>query len=195
MTGKFMKAIKTTLIVQAAVMYAMHLPLYLAMFLVFSPMTDGDGSVGNVIMFCLILTLVLECVATPICVVNTVFSIVSIFKGEYNPSKVTMIIKLSLIPWFVFNFIFCMYVFAGMLNPWLFIAVPLMLFLSISFTYMFMVTTSLPNVGYFIHCLSRKKMKIKPLLVFSIIMMFIFCLDAIGSIIFFIKTNKKESKS
>lgn len=193
MTGENMKATKVTLIIQTVLMYVMHLPLYIALILLF--LDSKDDSINQMIMPLILTSLILACVVFPICIINVVFSIISLFKGEYNPSKVTMIVKLALIPWFALNFVFCAVVIMGMLNPWLLIAIPFVIIITASFTYLYMVTTSLPDVAFFIRGVIRKEIKPCALTIVSIVFMFVFCFDIIGALTFYLKVRNIKTLS
>ena len=130
-------------------------------------------------------------IAFVICALLLAFSIVSIFKGE-NASRMTMIIKIVLIPWYIVNFILCVCLIGGMLNPFLMLTIPIAVFLMISTTYINMLASGLPDIAFFVHLLIKKKVELNATLIISILFMFIFCLDAIGGILFYIKTREIE---
>ena len=184
-----MKATNITLIIQAVLMYLMQLPLTIILILIRFPINDDILSKAVGVLF--VIALVLSIVAFPICIVNAVFSIISIFKGEHNPSKVSMIVKFALIPWYILNFIICVCLLAGFLNPWLFLAVPIVACFLILFTYAYMISTGLPDVAYFINRLIKKKLKVNFPIILSIVFLFIFCLDIVGGLLFFIQTKKQ----
>ena len=100
-----------------------------------------------------------------------------------------MIVKLALIPWYVLNFYLCIMLIAGFLNPWLMLATPIVAAILICSTYIYMLATSLPDIAYLIRTLIKKKIRIKTSLVFAVIFLFIFCLDIIGGLMFYIITK------
>lgn len=183
-----MKSNKTLLIIQTALMYAMHLPFYIMLIVFYLPIEESIQS--SIISKCFPIGLILTLVVFPICIVNAIMSLVSMFKGSENPSKVTMIIKLALIPWYIMNFHLCTMLVLGFLNPWLFIAAPLVVFILVSSTYCYMLATSLPDIAFFFHKLIKRETKIRAPFVVSIVFMFCFCLDIIGGIIFYINAKK-----
>ena len=185
-----MKTNKVLLIIQTILMYVMHLPLYVAVILSLIPMdkTIQDNSVTA--MF--ITFFVLVGLITPICLINFIFSIIGLFKGQANPNKTTMVCKLALVPWYVMNFVICAVIIGGFLNPFLMLAIPILLFIFIFFTYIFMLSTSLPDISYFFYGIFRKRIQIKTSLIFSIIFLLVFCLDIVGGVMFFCNTKQVE---
>lgn len=183
-----MKTNKIFLIVQAGLMYAMHLPFYIILLSFYLPIEESFKNL--IIPKCFMIGCILIPVIFPICIINAVLAIVSIFKGGENPSKVTMIVKLSLIPWFVLNFYLCVLLMAGFLSPWLLWSAPLMLVILVCSTYCYMLATSLSDIAFFFHKLIKKETKIRAPFVVSIVFMFCFCLDIIGGVIFYINARK-----
>ena len=99
-----MKAGKILLISQVVAMYLMQLPLYLVFIFSSSPIEEELQT--NLIQTSIIISLALIAVVLPLCIANIVIGFISIFKGNSNPSKTVMVIKLVLMPWFAFNFVF-----------------------------------------------------------------------------------------
>ena len=182
-----MKITKIFLILQAVGMYVMHLPLYI-MLIIFT-LPNGEAILENAAKPIFISFLVLLILVSPLCLLTAITSIVSIFKGNESPAKTTMIIKLALIPWYVLNFYLCIMLIAGFLNPWLMLATPIVAAILICSTYIYMLATSLPDIAYLIRLLIKKKIRIKTSLVFAVIFLFIFCLDIIGGLMFYIITK------
>ena len=186
-----MKANRVLLYVQLIAMYLMHLPLYIVMVLVNLPSSGGsDDPIGILILVSLILSILVFLVS----IVNAVFAGVSIFKGEESPTKTSMIVKLLLIPWYVMNFFFGFVLVAGFLNPWLFLAIPVLLAILIGSTYLFMLSTGLPDIAYIIRRGWTEKIKPSGLTGAGLVLLFLFCLDIVGAILIHIGT-KKESAS
>ena len=171
-------------------MYISHIPLYLMALSISLPDNSflGDNPGATLISLIFAGMSVAMVVATLI----LIFSIISIFKGQYSPSKVTMIVKLALVPWYVLNFIISVCLCAGMLNPFLMLAIPIAIVIMVSSTYIYMIATSLPDIAWFIHILAKKKAKPTPLLIVSLVFLFFFCLDIAGGIMFEVAT--KETK-
>ena len=78
----------------------------------------------------------------------------------------------------------------GFLNPWLMIFAPVVLCILIFNTYLFMISTSIFDIVYAIRKVVKKELKIKTSLVFTIIFLFSFCLDVVGSIMLYHKSKK-----
>ena len=185
-----MKVTKISLIIQAIGMYVMHLPLYILLIIFALPNCEDILNVAAKPIF--ISFLVLLIIVSPLCLLTAITSIVSIFKGNKSPAKTTMIVKLALIPWYVLNFYLCIMLIAGFLNPWLMLAAPVVAALLMCSTYIYMLATSLPDIAYLIRLLIKRKIRIKASVVFAIIFLFIFCLDVIGGLMFYLITRKIE---
>ena len=182
-----MKANRILVIVQAALMYAAQLPIYMGFFLHHfnKPLYE------EVMPYYVRVYVILSIVLIPICITSIILSIVSIRKGDNkNPSLLMLILKCALMPWFVINFLICGVLCLGMLNPFLLWAMPLVVSILVFSTYLCMVTTSLPDVAYFAGKLRNKEARMMPQYVLPIVFMFIFCMDAIGALIFFITARK-----
>ena len=178
-----MKANKLLIILETVGMYLAQVPLYLMLiFFNFEETKDYGGP-------CFVAFLIASGVISIIFIANIVLSIVSIFKGDESPAKVTMISKLALIPWYIFNFVFCAILLSGFLNPFLFMAIPLAMFIMISMTYFYMLSMSLPNVAHFINSWAKKKVKPHPLTIVAVVFLFVFCLDPVGAVIYYLKTK------
>ena len=182
-----MKANRILVIIQAALMYAAQLPLYVGFFLHHFNKPLYEEVMSYFVRVYVILSIVL----IPICITSIILSSVSIRKSDNkNPSLLMLILKCALIPWFILNFVVCGVLVLGMLNPFLLWAMPLVVSILVFSTYLCMVTTSLPNVAYFAGKLRNKEARMMPQYVLPIVFMFIFCMDAIGAIIFFITSRK-----
>ena len=179
---------RNTLKIQTIGMYLMHLPLYAV--IVISVLSMDVVLQESITKALLIASLVLMILMIPVCITNMAVTIISVFKGEYDPTKPIMIAKLSLIPWYVLNFIIG-YVFVSIFfNPFMMIAIPVIIALLCSSTYMLMLTTSIGDVAYFVYSLTKKRWTIEASLLFAVILLFVFCLDVVGSIILYNKSKK-----
>lgn len=181
-----MKSNKTMAIVQTILMYVAHLPIYFG--LIFF-LTD---TCTNLVMGLFLAGIILISLVLPFCLASAIVSFLTIFKKANNPSKTVMISKLVLIPWFIVNFYFCMLMFAGTLNPFLLILAPIVAVIEISITYLLMITISFTELCFVINRLKTKELVMSKYLVFLNILLFIFCLDCLGSILLHIKTRNIE---
>ena len=119
-------------------------------------------------------------------------SLIITIKGKSEDvSKFTLIIKLIAIPWYIANYVMWVLAVLGMLNPILFLAIPIVIALSMTGTYLFMISVSIHNLLPTFYLLIKKKIKLNPLLVIGIIFHFIFCLDILGAI-FILINNKRQ---
>ena len=187
-----MKASRITLIAQIVLMYIMDSPLYAIMILMTTHL--DDNLMSELIKGLLIAFLVLSILIFPICMANAALSLISIFKGQYNPSKIVMICKLVLIPWYILNFIMCIMLIGGMLNPFMMIAIPIVICIEVIITYVYMISTSLPDIAYFFNRVFRKAISVNGLLIVSIVLLFIFCLDIVGGIMFYLSSAKNQKR-
>ena len=122
-----------------------------------------------------------------------VFYITDAFlKNRKSPVKLIMILKIVLIPYYISNFVLWGLLIIGTLNPFLFMAMPLLLVISIFVTYMNMIATSMPNAAYSISLLRERKTAPSFLLIASNILQYIFCLDILGSILLFVNLEVKK---
>ena len=182
-----MKTNNVLLIVQTILMYLMHTPLYIIYIAI---KVTNYNPPESLISSMFVTFFVMLALSFPIIIVNGIFALIGLFKNTYNPSKTTMIVKLVLIPWYVMNFIMSAVLIMGFLNPWLFLAAPLMACILIASTYIFMLSTSLPDITYFFHNLFTKRIKPKTAYIVSVIFLFLFCFDIIGGIIYHVNIKK-----
>lgn len=174
-----MRSTKVFLILQVVLMYLAHLPFYFV--LLFARVLDSsyDDLLGILFLVGFILTIVI----IPIAFVNIILGFITLFKGNNNPYKITMIIKLSLIPWYVLNFLIGLVTIGVFANPWLLIAVPLVLLVLVSSTYLFMIATSVYDVFYMINKFIKREQKVSAFRIISLILLCVFTLDIVSSII------------
>ena len=181
-----MKANKILLIVQAALMYAAHIPFCIAFLLKHFNEPLYDQYMPYLIRAYIFISIAL----IPVCIVNIILSLVSIRRSDKNPSLLMLILKCALMPWFVLNFAICAVITLGTLNPFLIWAMPIIISILAFSTYLCMVSTSLPNIAYFAGKQRKKEVALAPRYVLPIVFMFIFCMDAIGALLFFLNTRK-----
>ena len=185
-----MKANKVTLIAQTVGMYVMHAPLYVWFLLGFISVSNEALTKGL-----LIASLVLMGVVFFISLANIGFSVASLFMDDADLSKTVMKVKFALIPWYVLNFAMCAVIVAIMLNPFMLIGIPVAIAILAGTAYFFMLSTSLPDVAYYLRRVFIKKEE--PLTsnrVVTVVCLFIFCLDVIGGISFY-RQNKRAQLS
>ncbi|MGN0805802.1 MAG: hypothetical protein ACI4MC_02080, partial [Candidatus Coproplasma sp.] len=113
--------------------------------------------------------------------VAVAFAILNLTTDGESPAWVTFIIKLVLIPWYALNFLVCFLLVAGFLNPFLMLAIPLLIGIEVSITYLYMLCSSLQIVSYTIRQIITKRIPLTPMLLVGIIFSFIFVLDIVGS--------------
>lgn len=168
----------------------MHLPLYI----LFVLLSIADGAQAeSLTQGFLLASLILTAIVFLICIANIILSILSIFKGETDLSKTVMKVKLALIPWYVVNFLMGVLIVAIFFNPFLMIGIPVAVGILAGTAYFCMLSTSLPDVAYYIRRVFIKREEERTARrVFTVIFLFIFCLDVLGAILFRFQ-NKKAS--
>ena len=163
-------------------MYVAHLPLYIMLITVAMPMDpEFQEAFFRVLFFSMLALMGLMLLVS---VFNAVMLIRSAMRGE-DPTKATMKAKLALIPWYVINFVIVGFFSAIFLNPFMMISIPIIIALAVLVTYVFMLTTSLGDIAYFV----RKKLVLgEPLgtaTILGVFFSFLFCLDVVGAIILY----------
>lgn len=142
----------------------------------------------------LILFLTSTVLTVLVALINVIFGVVNIFRGRSVPFKFTIVIKSILIPWYIINFVIWALLIIGSLNPFLMMAIPLFLFISVCFTYICMISTSTLNISYiFNQVFFKRNIKINSGIIISTVFQFIFCLDIVGSIMLPILVKKQLS--
>ena len=168
-----MKCGKVLLWLQLLFMYALHVVIWL----VVKPMEYELDAKSVEIAFFVLAGLVAFFV-----IVNGFCAFLSVFKDHPNPTKNTLIVKLAAIPWYAVNFYFWVGLASGFLNPFLLIALPLVIGLGVVLTYFVMLSTSLYSIAYLIRGLKKQMFPFRPVYVPAAIFHFIFCLDVVGAL-------------
>lgn len=186
-----MKINKTLSVIQLTVMYVSIILVYIPAIILLNSNTYTITNNPYNPMF--IAGFIIIILALIISLTIVIISVIASAKGkDEDMTKFTLIIKLAAIPWFVANYVMWFLLVLGMLNPILFLAIPITIALSMTGTYVLMMSSSLNNIVPLIGKVKRKEIKLKPLLMIGIIFQFIFCLDILGAIFVMIsnKTNK-----
>lgn len=130
-----------------------------------------------------------------ISMINIVIALFSIKRLAIDMSSFVSNIKLSLIPWYITNFILTVLVFVGMMNPFLLFASPIFLILSVFITYLFMLSTSLPLVITTVKSMKREASISTILYILAIISLFFFVFDVVGSLCLYLyKVDSEKQK-
>lgn len=184
-----MKINKILVIIQTSLMYLSLSLLYLPIILLFNKNYDTVSD-GKKIVF--IIGFVIGIITALLAVSILIPSIISIFKkNNEDMTKLTMIIKLISIPWYIANYVFWVLIITGSLNPFLFIAIPFIIAISVINTYIYMLSISMNNICVLISELKNKNIKVKPLLIVGMVFQFIFCLDVLGAIFTYVEYKKQ----
>lgn len=179
-----MKTSKIFLIIETVLLYISEL-----CFVIVIPLTYVDES-GSIIRTLLLTKFILDIVTLNIAFVVIILSFITILKRDYNPTKYTMVIKLILIPFYALNFVEWSLYVAGMLNPFLMLAIPVVIFLGMCYTYLIMISTSLCDL---IYAIKHFKDDNKKLVITSFVFLFMFCFDVIGSIMLYMSTKNNKT--
>ncbi len=110
---------------------------------------------------------------------------------EKPPLKMTLIIKLGLIPFFIVNFIFWAIMWIGTFNIFLIAFAPTVWAISLISTYLFLLVEGGPNIVYLIDSFFKKK---KIIYLICVIAHFIYLADIVGALVIYQyeKNNKLE---
>ncbi len=160
----------------------MQLPLFTM--LITLPMPMDPAFQEGFYKVLMIAFFVMMAVMVPICLLNAVVSVKSAVKGE-DPTKVTVTAKLALIPWYVINLAVC-FVFASIFfNPFMLVALPVVIALCVFVTYALMLTTSIGDIAFFVKKKLKNDPSVRTATVVAVVFLFIFCLDVIGAIMLY----------
>ena len=176
----FMFASKIVIIAAMVVLYAMQLTIALPLYGALVLETDKLGEMNNG-RFAVIV--ILLCVALILDFASFVLAIIGSIKQEEPKTKMTIVIKVLMIPFFVINILLWCFGVLGELNPFLMIAIPITIFLGVILTYAYMFMTSWPDIMYMIFYIVKNRRRPKLLMVLGIVLEFIFVLDLVGSIL------------
>lgn len=149
------------------------------------------GNVNDSIVLAIfIIGLVLGGIGILFGIANGLFELLNIFNSKKNSIKKTFVIKIVLIPWYILNFFFWFLIAAGFCNPWLMLAVPIVIALGVGFTEFIMLLTSVDNIIYVIKVIIKKKAMVSKTTILAFVLHFVLCLDVIGAIMLLYKQNK-----
>ena len=167
---------KIILIIQLIIMYVIHIPWLII--LIFKNSINPDqfvlltklGLFSNLLMI-------------PVLLVSLAFALLSLTCDTKAPFKTTLIIKIALVPWYIFDVVVCFLLVAGFLNPWLFFGIPLLIGLEVTITYVYMLSTSIHNIAFIIRKMMKNKKAYSINTLLGIVFSFIFMLDIVGAIL------------
>ena len=180
---KSMFVSKCLLIAAAAVLYAMQISILIPAYGILHQLNWPDFNF-KLIGILLGLALVVGIAAL-------IFGIIGTARKEEDPNtRLTVIIKAAMIPFFCINIYLWSVLVSGMLNPFLFLAIPVIIVIGCCLTYVYMIMTSLPDVIYMISFIIRRRKKPNIYMILGLIFEFFFVLDLVGAI--FIDKAYKE---
>ena len=171
----FMLISKIVLILTVCVYYALQLSIFLPVLGIMNQYYTFDFN-WTLIVILLVVAIVLG-------IVPFVFAIIGAVKNEKDNTMVTIVLKTLMIPFFAINF-YCWYcLVSGLMNPFLFLTIPGVIIIGVAVTYVFMLTTSLPDIIYMIIFMIKQKKSLKKLMVGGIFLCFCFFLDLVGIVL------------
>ena len=129
------------------------------------------------------LVLIMLGVSLGLGLISLIFSIVGSVRGEAPLTKITVVLKAVMIPFFIINIVLWFFLMSGMMNPFLMLGIPVVAVLGVVLTYIYLLTTSLPDVIYTIAFTIKNKRKPTAKLVAGCVLSFFFVLDIAGSIL------------
>ena len=158
------------------------LVLYVMQFLIFIPLI---GIMNSIKTFNLKMTpvFILLGVAIVLGRASFVLAIIGGVKNEGPSSLITVIVKACMIPFFGINLYCWLMGISGMLNPFLLMGIPFVGFLGICLTYVFMFTTSAPDIVYTLIFCIRNRKRPTGLMITGVILEFFFLADLVGAIL------------
>lgn len=140
----------------------------------YAPIYDGLMTAG-IITFIVLMVLLFP---------MYILSIVAGFTTKESLTKHTMITKLALIPFYVINFVAAVWLLTdGYTLSWFLL--PVFAVLLIVTTYLIMLRTSLPVLIMFIKFYIKKKIKVTPWGIISLVCLFLFCIDVVAAILLY----------
>lgn len=185
-----MKNARIMIIIQAALMYVAHI-FFFTVFFIDIPKGENN-SVGLLLLG---IGAAVVCVAAAVGFVGFVLAAAGMSKGAPSPTKTTFIVKLALIPWYLFNAFYCFYLIAGSLNPWLLIAIPIEIAVTVFVTYVLTVMTGIHDVLYVIGEIKNKRAEVSASVIVGLVMQFFFVLDVVGAIMLHAAMKKAQNRT
>ena len=171
----FMLISKILLILTMCVYYALQIQVFIPLLKI---MKSAEGAEFNWVAIGILLV-----AAAVLGLAAWVFAIPGALKGEKNNTMITVVVKFMMIPFFCIN-IYCWYLlFTALMNPFLFVTIPVVLIVGVAVTYVFTLTTVLPDLIYtFIYLKREKKRPEKPMKT-GLILCFFSILDLVGIVL------------
>lgn len=148
----------------------------------------SDSLAGMVIILCSLLALITFIV----CVLNILTAVFGYRKELPSPYKLTMIVKLCMIPFYIVNFtLWGLFIIVCLMYPLLWGMALLLLAMSLISTYIIMISSGIYNVVYALKDFKRYR---SPVYLLYLIGHFVFCLDVIAAVALYMrgKTEKQN---
>ena len=125
-------------------------------------------------------------------IIGFILAIVAGVRKEAPATVFSMVLKFMMIPFFILNFLFWVFLFLGTLNPFLIVATPFVALIGGFLTYLVVLMTSLPDVVFTLIELRLYTGASKKLFVLGVVFSFFFVLDVVGAVILHIAFKKAE---
>ena len=169
--------------------YLMQIPflVYFIYVMMTEEGTENEFFVGLII----VLSCVLAVITFVLCGVNILLAALGFNKKLPVPYKTTMVVKLSMIPFYIINFvIWGMFIAVCLMFPFFIFFGVLLFIVSLVCTYLIVLATGANNIVYAIKDFKRNK-SLTCLL--CIIGHFFFCIDVIASIVLYTINNSEQA--
>ncbi len=184
MKKTFITASKIFILLGALSMYAMQIGVLLPLRFALRGESGTDIG-GGFVLACILFSGLFG-------IIGLILAIVAGVRQEAPATVFSMVLKFMMIPFFILNFLFWVFLFLGTLNPFLIVATPFVVLIGGFLTYLVVLMTSLPDVIFTLIELRLYKGCPKKLFVLGIVFSFFFVLDVVGAVILHIAYKKAE---
>ena len=167
-----MLACKIFLILGVIDLYVMQIPMAITFYSIYA---EKPGPNFNFTLIGIEVGIFVICA-----LVSFILGIVAGVKNTKPMTKITFILKLVMIPFFIINLVMWLCLLAGLMNPFTFMGIPFAIALGACLTYFYMIATGLPDIMFAIIWHIKNKKKPKIIMVAGILLCFIFVLDVVG---------------
>ena len=164
-----MKAAKILSIIQLVSMYLIQV-LIVVMVMYYS----RNAMINTIVAVTIVSVLV--------SIASAVVGLVQSAKGAGSETKFYCIMKFASVPFFIFNFIIYAGCVMGFMNPFLLLAIPLLILLGVSITYFWMICMSVPLFATVLFPKKRSKTPFTKMEIVALVFQFFFCLDVVGAV-------------
>lgn len=178
-----MKVEKRLLYIQTLLMLVVSVLIVVGVFIIGNGDFDEEKLGVGLIIFLAALVALYGLIAL-VGFINLVITTLHLYRGEtYQLGKDVFNVKLLSIPFYITNFLFWLIIVTAALNPFLMIAIPIIVAIGVGVTWFIMFTTSAPNIVRVIQKIFDKNQTINTYEIVGLVFSFMFVLDIVGSLI------------